>query len=262
MSDLKGKRVLITGSTSGIGLGFAEGFAEAGCDVMLNGFGDADQIEKDRAALEKDHGIRAFYNGADMTDPDQIKAMCQDAKDRMGGVDILINNAGIQHVEKIEDFPREKWDAIIAIILSSSFHTTQACVPMMREAGWGRIINLASAHALVASPYKAAYVAAKHGMAGLTKVVALEVARDNITCNAICPGYVKTPLVENQIADTARARGIPEDRVIEDVILLNLPTKTFVEIEELADFAKFLCSRGGNGINGAILSADGGWSAQ
>lgn len=260
--SIKGKNAVITGSTSGIGLGMAQSLAKAGCNIMLNGFGDADEIEKARKDIEDTCGVTAFYNGADMTKPDEIENLIKDTKDKFGSVDILINNAGIQYVSKIEDFPNEKWDAIIAINLSSSFHTIKHVVPIMKEQGWGRIINLASAHAIVASPFKSAYVAAKHGIAGLTKVIALEVAQDNITCNAICPGYVKTPLVEGQIADTAKARGITEDEVVKDVLLAAQPTKKFTEVEQIGELACFLASDAGQNITGSILPIDGGWTAQ
>ena len=215
--SVKGKTALITGSTSGIGLGIAQAFAREGADIIMNGFGDPKEIETNRAALEAE-GVRAIYNGADMTKPDQIEGMIKEAEEAFGCIDILINNAGIQCVSPVEDFPPEKWDAIMAINLTSSFHTVRSTVQSMRKSGWGRIINMASAHAIVASPYKSAYVAAKHGILGFTKTIALEVAQDNITCNAICPGYVFTPLVEAQIADTAQARGISEEDVILSLI--------------------------------------------
>ncbi|MEC7028174.1 MAG: 3-hydroxybutyrate dehydrogenase, partial [Pseudomonadota bacterium] len=215
----KGKVAIVTGSTSGIGLGIARSLAASGCHVMLNGFGDADEIEKVRAGLENEHGVQIAYNGADMTKPQEIADLIKDAADRWGSVDIIVNNAGIQHVSPVDEFPEEKWDAIIAINLSSAFHMTKHALPYMKKNKWGRIVNLASAHALVASPFKSAYVAAKHGIAGFTKTVALEVAQQGITVNAICPGYVKTPLVENQIADTAKARGITEDEVVNNVML-------------------------------------------
>ena len=259
---LKGKTALVTGSTSGIGKAIAEHLASLGCHVMLNGFGDQDTIETQRAALESKYGVKASYSDADMTDPDAIAAMISRARDELGGVDILVNNAGIQHVSPIDDFPREKWDAIIAINLSASFHTMQHAIPLMREAGWGRIINIASAHALVASPFKSAYVAAKHGIAGLTKTVALEVAKDNITCNAICPGYVWTPLVENQVADTAKARGISEDEVKRDVLLSAQPTKQFTEVEDIAAYVAFLCTEPAHNTTGGLLTVDGGWTSQ
>lgn len=259
---LKGKTALITGSTSGIGQGMAKALASAGANVVLNGFGDADQVEEDRVAIESEFGVEALYNAADMTKPEQIAAMFEAAKAHFGGVDILVNNAGIQHVAPVDEFPIDKWNAIIAINLSSAFHCIQQALPMMKASGWGRIINLASAHALVASPFKSAYVAAKHGVAGLTKTVALEVAEQGITCNAICPGYVWTPLVENQIADTANARGISEQEVINDVLLSAQPTKEFVTIEQLGEISTFLCSDGARSITGSIMPVDGGWTAK
>ena len=259
---LKGKTALVTGSTSGIGLATARALAKAGADVMLNGFGEAAAIEKERSGLEKEFGIKARYSGADMSKPGEIAAMIAETEKEFGRLDILVNNAGIQHVANIEDFPTEKWDAVIAINLSSSFHTIRAAVPGMKQAGWGRIIQTASAHALVASPFKAAYVAAKHGIAGLTKTVALELAEHGITCNAIAPGYVLTPLVEAQIPDTARARGITEDQVKRDVLLAAQPTKQFVTSEQIAALAVFLCSDAAASITGATLPVDGGWTAQ
>ncbi len=259
---LKGKAALITGSTSGIGLGVARALAGAGANIVLNGLGDRAEIEKTRVALEKDHKIRAAYHDADMTKPEQIRDMCAKAAQLFGAVDILVNNAGIQFVSPIQDFPEEKWNAIIAINLSSAFHTIKACVPGMRECGWGRIVNIASAHGLVASPFKSAYIAAKHGMVGLTKTIALETARDNITVNAICPGYVLTPLVEGQIRDQAKAHKLPENEVIERVILDPQPTKKFIQIDEVAQMALFLCGDGAQGITGAALPIDGGWTAR
>jgi 3-hydroxybutyrate dehydrogenase len=259
---LKGKTAIVTGSTSGIGQGMAQALAKAGCNVMLNGFGDAAQIEKDRAALEKSAGVKVLYHSADMTKPEQIADLIKQTKEKLGAVDILVNNAGIQFVSPVEDFPIEKWDAIIAINLTSAFHTTRLAIPHMKEAGWGRIVNLASAHALVASPFKSAYVAAKHGIAGFTKSVALEVAEKGITVNAICPGYVKTPLVENQIADTAKARGMTEQQVISDVILGAQPTKQFTTVEQIAELCVFLCTDAGANITGTMLPIDGGWTAK
>lgn len=258
----KGKNAIVTGSTSGIGLGIAEAFAAAGMNVMLNGFGDAGEIERTRAGLEKTNGIKALYSGADMTEPDEIAAMVATAESELGSVDVVVNNAGIQHVEPIEDFPVEKWDAIIAINLSSAFHTTRLALAAMKRRGWGRIINVASAHGLVASPFKSAYVAAKHGMLGLTKTVALEAAEHGVTVNAICPGYVLTPLVEKQIPDTAKARGLTEEQVKRDVLLGAQPTKQFVTTEQLGALAVFLCSDGAASITGTALPVDGGWTAQ
>ena len=257
---LQGKTALVTGSTSGIGLAIAQGFADAGLNIVLNGFGDADKIEEERKAIEE-KGVKAIYSGADMTKPDEIAAMVREAEAEFGNIDVLVNNAGIQFVSPVEDFPIEKWDAIMAINLSSAFHTTKAVIGGMREAGWGRVINMCSAHGLVASPYKSAYVAAKHGILGFTKTIALEVAQDNITCNAICPGYVFTPLVENQIADTAKARGISEDEVINDVLLKAQWTKKFVTVEQVSGIALFLCSDIAENITGTDITVDGGWTA-
>ena len=258
---LKHKCAVITGSTSGIGLAYAQALAEQGVNVMINGFGDADAIEAERKKLEAT-GVKAVYSPADMTKPDEIAGMIADAESKLGGCDILINNAGIQYVSPVEDFPDAKWDAIIAINLSSAFHAIKHAVPLMKKAGWGRIINTASAHALVASPDKVAYVAAKHGIAGMTKVVALETAQHNITVNAICPGYVWTPLVEKQIPDTAKARGITEEEVKRDVLLAAQPTKQFVTVEQVAALAVFLCQDAAASITGAILPIDGGWTAE
>ncbi|SON53816.1 D-beta-hydroxybutyrate dehydrogenase [Hartmannibacter diazotrophicus] len=259
---LKGKSAVVTGSTSGIGLAMATAFAKAGANVMLNGFGDKAEIEKTRADLEKEAGVTVLYSAADMTKPAEIAAMIADAEKAFGRLDILVNNAGIQFVSPVEEFPIEKWDQIIAINLSSAFHTIRAAVPIMKKQKWGRIINTASAHALVASPFKSAYVSAKHGIAGLTKTIALEVATDGITVNAIAPGYVWTPLVEKQIPDTARARGITEEQVKNDVILDAQPTKEFVTVEEVADLALYLAGDSARSITGAVLSIDGGWTAQ
>ena len=257
---LKGKTAVITGSTSGIGLGLAHGLADAGVNLVINGFGKDAEIEAERSALES-KGIQCLYHGADMTKPEEIKDLIDSAQKKFGGIDILINNAGIQHVSKIEDFPDEKWEAIIAINLSSSFYTTKHTIPLMKKQGWGRVINMVSAHGLVASPFKSAYVSAKHGMIGFTKTIALEVAEDNITVNAICPGYVRTPLVEGQIADTAKTRGITEEQVVNDVLLKAQHTKKFVEVNHLAGLAKFLCSEDAANITGTHISVDGGWTA-
>ena len=259
---LANKTALITGSTSGIGLGIARTLAAAGANLVLNGFGDATEIEALRAELATTHGVTVRYAPADVSKPEQIASMMATAIAEFGTIDVLVNNAGIQFVSPIEDFPIERWDAILAINLSAAFHTTRLAVPAMKQRGWGRIVNIASAHALVASPYKAAYVAAKHGIAGLTKTIALETARAGITVNAICPGYVRTPLVEKQIPDTARARGISEQEVIENVMLAAQPTKQFISIEQVAALARFLCSDDAAAITGAILPIDGGWSAQ
>lgn len=258
--SLKGKTAIITGSTSGIGLGFAKAFAREGTNIVINGLGDAGEIEKTRQSVEA-LGAKVIYHPADMTKPGQIEDLIKTGHKTFGSVDIVINNAGFQHVAPIEEFPPEKWDAMIAVILSSAFHTSRHAVPLMKKQGWGRIINLASAHALVASPYKAAYVAAKHGLAGLTKVLGTELAENNITVNAICPGYVKTALVDNQIADTAKARKITEEEVVRDVLLKAQWTKKFVEIEQIAALALFLCSDAAANITGACLPIDGGWTA-
>ncbi len=260
--SLKGKSAVVTGSTSGIGHAIAEGFAAKGVNVTLNGLGKVDEIEAIRAGMASKHKVEVRYSPADMTKPDEIAAMITDAEKALGSVDILVNNAGIQFVAPIEEFPIEKWNAIIAINLSAAFHGMRAAVPGMKKRGWGRIINTASAHALVASPFKAAYVAAKHGIAGLTKVVALETAQHGITANAICPGYVWTPLVEKQIPDTAKARGMTEEQVKKDVLLAAQPTKEFVTVEEVADIAVFLCSDGARSITGTLLPVDGGWTAE
>ena len=259
---LKGHAAIVTGSTSGIGQALAQALAAAGVDVVLNGFGDPAAIETERAALEAATGVKVLYHGADMTKPAEIADMVAFAQASFGRLDILVSNAGVQHVAPIEDFPIDKWDQIIAINLSSTFHAVRAAVPLMKGAGHGRIINIASAHALVASPFKSAYVAAKHGIAGLTKTVALEVAEHGVTCNAICPGYVKTPLVEAQIADQAKARGMTPDQVMKDVILAAQPTKQFVEFDQLAGLMLYLASDAGASVNGALLSVDGGWTAQ
>ncbi len=260
--ELAGKAAIITGSTSGIGLGIAQALASAGVDVMLNGFGDAAEINRIRKDIEQSFGVKTLYSAADMSMPGDITGMVEAARKAFGKVDILVNNAGIQHVEAIETFPPAKWDAIIAINLSSAFHAIRAVVPEMKARNWGRIINIASAHALVASPFKSAYVAAKHGIAGLTKTVALEVAEHGVTVNAICPGYVLTPLVQNQIPETAKARGLTEEQVVNDVLLHAQPTRKFVTTGEIGGFAVFLCTGAGTSITGAVLPVDGGWTAQ
>ncbi len=259
---LKGKCAVVTGSTSGIGLGIAEGFAAEGVNLVINGFGDAAEIEGIRAGLEKKFGVKVIYDGADMSKPEQIEAMMDNASKVFGGVDILVNNAGIQHVCPVDEFPTAKWDAIIAINLSSAFHTTKKAVPYMKSKGWGRIINVASAHAMVASKFKSAYCASKHGIMGFTKTVALEVAEVGVTCNAICPGYVLTPLVEKQIPDTAKARGITEEQVKRDVLLAAQPTKQFVTTQQVAGTAVFLCSDSAASITGTNIMVEGGWTAQ
>jgi 3-hydroxybutyrate dehydrogenase len=258
---LKGKTALVTGSTSGIGLGIAARLAAGGANVVLNGLGDAKEIEALRHRLSGEHGVAVAYDGADMSKPEAIAAMMQLAAARFGMLDIVVNNAGIQHVAPVEDFPVARWDAILAINLSAAFHTVRAALPAMKNRGWGRIVNIASAHALVASPHKAAYVAAKHGIAGFTKTVALEVAEQGVTVNAVCPGYVLTPLVEKQIPDTARARGISDEAVVRDVLLAAQPTKKFVTVEEVAALTAFLCSNEAASITGAVLPIEGGWTA-
>ena len=258
---LKGKTALVTGSTSGIGLAYAKAFAAEGANLVINGFGDATAIETERVALEAASGGKALYSGHDLTKPDQIEAMMAEAADAFGGVDILVNNAGIQHVAPVEEFPVDKWDLIIALNLTAAFHTTRLALPHMKQARWGRIIQTASAHSLVASPFKSAYVTAKHGLAGFTKTVALEAATFGITANCISPGYVWTPLVEGQIPDTMKARGLTREQVINDVLLAGQPTKEFVTAEQVAAIALFLCGDAASQITGANLSVDGGWTA-
>ena len=259
---LKGKSAIVTGSTSGIGLGIARALAAQGCNVMLNGFGDASQVETLRAGLAAEHKITALYSSADMSKPLEVAAMVDQAARRFGSVDVLVNNAGIQHVAPVEQFPVEKWDQILAINLSSAFHAIRSALPVMKTRKWGRIINIASAHGLVASPFKSAYVAAKHGLVGLTKTVALETAGTGITCNAICPGFVLTPLVEKQIEDHVRTRGIAREEAINNVILERQPSKAFVKIDEIAALAVFLAGDLAASITGAAYSIDGGWTAQ
>lgn len=261
-ASLAGRTALITGSTSGIGLGYARALAGEGAAVMINGFGDAAAIDLMVEELAALNGGRAAYSPADMTDPAAIRAMVAECSQQLGAPDILINNAGIQHVAPIDEFPDDKWDAVIAIILSSAFHATKAALPGMKAKGWGRVINTGSMHSLVASPYKSAYNAAKHGIAGMTKTVALEVATQGITVNCICPGYVWTPLVENQIPDTMKARGMTYDEVVNDVLLDKQPQKQFVQVDQLASLMLYLCSDGASAITGATLSMDGGWTAQ
>jgi 3-hydroxybutyrate dehydrogenase len=258
---LKGKSALVTGSTSGIGLAIARALAAQGANVTINGFGDTAAIEKERSGIEKEFGIKAVYSPADMTKPAEIADMVKTAAKTFGSLDVLVNNAGIQFVSPIEDFPIDKWDQILAINLSAAFHAIRAAVPGMKSRKWGRIISTASAHSLVASPFKAAYVTAKHGLAGLTKTVALELATFGVTCNCISPGYVWTPLVEKQIPDTAKARGITEEEVKRDVILAAQPTKEFITVDEIASLAVYLCSDAAKSITGANLSIDGGWTA-
>jgi 3-hydroxybutyrate dehydrogenase len=258
---LRSKAAVITGSTSGIGLAYARALGREGADVMINGFGKAEEIERERAAIEGEFGVRCVHSPADMTRPDEIAAMIQEAARTFGSVDILINNAGVQHVAPIDEFPLQKWDQIMAINLSSAFHAMRAAIPGMKAKGWGRIISTASAHSQVASPFKSAYVAAKHGLVGLTKTAALELAPHGVTVNCISPGYVWTPLVENQIPDTMRARGLTRDQVINDVLLAAQPTKQFVQPDEVAAVAVFLCTDAAKQLTGANISIDGGWTA-
>jgi 3-hydroxybutyrate dehydrogenase len=259
---LKGKTAIVTGSTSGIGLGIAEALAAQGADLVLNGFGDSAGIERLRAELAERHGARVVYSGADMSKPDQIRGMVEQATRELGRVDVLVNNAGIQHTAPIHEFPDERWDAIIAVNLTAAFHATKAALPGMLERGWGRLINIASAHGLVASAEKGAYVAAKHGLVGLTKVVALETARTGVTCNAICPGWVLTPLVQKQIDDRAANEGIPVERAKLELLGEKQPSLEFVTPEQLGGLAVFLCSPAADQIRGQALLMDGGWTAQ
>jgi 3-hydroxybutyrate dehydrogenase len=258
---LGSKTAVVTGSTSGIGLAVARAMAKEGANVVLNGFGPADEIEAARRGIESEFKVRAIHSPADMTKPAEIEAMIRLAEGTFGSVDVLVNNAGIQHVSPVEDFPVEKWDQIIAINLSSAFHATRAAVPGMKARKWGRIVNTASAHSLVASPFKSAYVAAKHGIAGFTKTIALEVAQFGITVNCISPGYVWTPLVERQIPDTMKARNMSKEEVINTVMLAAQPTKQFVTVDQVAALAVYLCSDAASQITGANLSMDGGWTA-
>lgn len=260
--SLKGKSAVVTGSTSGIGLGIARALAGAGSDVMLNGFGDAKEIEALRSGLESEFGVKVAFDGADLTKGDQAKALVAEAEKAFGKVDILVNNAGIQTVAPVDEFPEDRWELIVALNLSSNFYTTKAALPGMKKRGWGRIINIASAHGLVASPFKSAYVAAKHGVVGFTKVVALETAEQGITCNAICPGFVKTPLVEGQIGEQAKANNMTEEQVVRDVILASQPTKKFVEVDDLGALSVFLAGDSAGSITGAALQVDGGWVAR
>ena len=261
-ADLLGRSAIVTGSTSGIGLGIARAFAAAGMNVLLNGFGDRVQIDRTVAELAAEHGVRTAYSPADMSRPDDIARMVDETTETFGAVDVLVNNAGIQHVEAVETFPIDRWNAIVAIDLSAAFHAIRGAVAGMKARRFGRIINVASAHALVASPFKSAYVSAKHGIVGLTKTVALETAEHGITVNAICPGYVLTPLVEKQIPETAKARGLTEEQVIRDVLLHAQPTRQFVTTEEIGALAVFLCSPAARSITGAAIPIEGGWTAQ
>lgn len=262
MTHLSGKTAVVTGSTSGIGLAYARAFASAGANVVINGFGTPEDIEKERSAIEADYKVKAIHSPADMTKPAEIAGLIELGEKTFGSVDVLVNNAGIQFVSPIEDFPIDKWDTIIAINLSSAFHGIRAAIPGMKKRGWGRIISTASAHSLVASPFKSAYVAAKHGIVGLTKTAALELATHKITVNAISPGYVWTPLVEKQIPDTMKARGLTKEQVIHDVLLDAQPTKEFVTVDQVAALALFLTTDHAAQITGANLSIDGGWTAE
>jgi len=258
---LSGKTALVTGSTSGIGYGIARALAQSGANVVLNGFGEPDAIEGLRRGLEAECGVAVRYSDADISRPDAIDRMIAGAAGEFRSIDVLVNNAGVQHVAPVEEFPVDRWHQILAVNLTAAFLAIRATVPPMRRNGWGRIVNVASAHAVVASPFKSAYVASKHGIAGLTKTVALEVAESGITCNAVCPGYVRTPLVDRQIPDTAGARGISEEAVVRDVLLAAQPTKRFVTVEEVAELVRFLCTDAAASITGAVLPVDGGWTA-
>lgn len=258
---LGGLTAIVTGSTSGIGLGIAESLASQGANVALNGFGEPADVERTRNRIADRHGVRCVYAPADLSRPDEVMTMAAHARDALGPIDILINNAGIQHVAPVEEFPVAKWDAILAINLSSAFHAIRAVLPEMKSRRFGRILNVASAHGLVGSPFKSAYVAAKHGVIGLTKVVALETAEAGVTCNAICPGYVLTPLVEKQIDEQARAHGISRENVIRDVLLKSQPNRRFAQVSEIGALAAFLCGDGAASITGAALPVDGGWTA-
>jgi len=259
---LKNRNAIVTGSTSGIGLAIARAFAKEGVNVTINGLGDLAAIEAERAGIEKEFGVKAYYSPADMTRPEEIRAMVKEAEEQRGGVDILVNNAGVQHVAPIEDFPIETWNLILAINLSAAFHAIAAAIPGMKSRKWGRIISTASAHSLVASPFKSAYVTAKHGLAGLTKTAALELATFGVTVNCISPGYVWTPLVEKQIPDTMAARHLTREQVINDVILAAQPTKQFVTPDQVASLAVYLSTDAAAQITGANISIDGGWTAE
>jgi 3-hydroxybutyrate dehydrogenase len=259
---LKGKVAIVTGSTSGIGLGIARELARLGADIVLNGFGDPAEIEKIRSGLERDHGVRVIYDGADMSKPDAVRGLIEAAIEKLGRLDILVNNAGIQFTAPVEEFPAAKWDAILGINLSAAFHGIAAAVPQMKQQRWGRIVNIASAHGLVASTHKAAYVAAKHGLVGLTKVVGLETAGSGVTCNAVCPGWVRTPLVEKQISDIAAERGVTQKEAAEELLADKQPSLDFASPEQLGGTVAFLCSAAADQITGTAISVDGGWTAQ
>ena len=259
---LKGRKAIVTGSTSGIGLGVARALAAQGCAIMMNGFGDPAEIERERSGIEKEFGVKAAFNGADLSKAAGCEELVAAAEKQLGGVDILVNNAGIQTVSPIENFPPDRWDAIIAVNLSSAFHTIRVALPGMRKRGWGRLINTASTHGLVASVNKVAYVAAKHGIVGLTKVVALETAKSGITCNSICPGWVKTPLVQKQIEARAKNEGIPIAQAEHDLLAEKQPSERFTTVEQIGALAVFLCSEGAANLTGAAIPVDGGWTAQ
>lgn len=259
---LQGRKALVTGATSGIGLAIAEALARSGADVLINGLGDPAANRKLADDLAARHGVKIALNAANLREPAQIEALFAQARAELGGVDILINNAGIQHVSPVEEFPADKWNDILALNLSAAFHTTRLAVPQMKQQGWGRIVNIGSAHPLIASPFKSAYVAAKHGLHGFTKAVALELAQSGITVNTVCPGYVLTPLVEKQIPATMQARGLTEEQVIREVLLAAQPTKQFVSVQDIAEAVLYLCSDGARSITGTSLSIDGGWTAQ
>ena len=259
--SLEGRTALVTGSTSGIGRGIALAFAQAGAKILLHGLGAPGQVDRVRAELAEVTGGEVAYSAADLSDAREVRKMCAQAEEVLGHVDILVNNAGIQFTSPVDEFPEEKWDQIIAINLSSAFHATAALLPGMKKAGWGRIINIASAHGLVGSPNKVAYVAAKHGIVGLTKVTALETAKEAITCNAICPGYVLTPIVEKQIPDQMKANNMTREEVLERVILERQPSREFATVEQLGGTAVFLCSSAADQITGTTISVDGGWTA-
>ena len=261
MQALTGRTAIVTGSTSGIGLGIAQALAAQGANLVINGFGPADEIERQRRDMAREHGVEVLFSGADLSQPDKVAELIETATGEFGQVDILVNNAGIQHVAPIESFPPEKWDAVLAINLSAAFHATRAVFAGMKQRRWGRIVNVSSAHGLIASPFKAAYVTSKHGVIGLTKVVALEGAEFGVTCNAVCPGYVWTPLVEKQIDGQAKAHNISREQVIRDVMLAQQPNKRFVTVEELGALVAFLCGPGGQSITGTALPVDGGWTA-